>query len=402
MDLELDADQATLRDQARAVLQAHCPPSFVRDCFEGRADGGNLWRTLADQGWSGVTVPVRFGGLGQDAVTEAVLAAEVGRAVAPVPYLATVTLFGALLAEAAATATEVEVDGMREAIAAGTATGTVALAEAGGCRPENVHTTATPEGSDGAWRIDGAKVAVPDAPQATFLAVTARLDGSAGVDGLGAFLVDPTDATVTVVPHDTIDPTWPLATVTLEGARVAAEAVLLDPHDLASGFAVERVRRHATVMDAMSCVASCRVLFESTVEYAKTREQFGRPIGSFQALKHRLADAYLAVERADALCWYAVTTVTEGNDDAPVAVAMAKAAAGECRRLLTRDALQLHGGIGFTWEHDLHLWLKRATAAAFVFGDVEAQRAELAGLLGLGRVHAGAAPTGVAPTGAAL
>lgn len=392
MDLELDADQTELRDQARAILQAHCPPSFVRDVFEGRTDGTDLWRTLTDQGWSVVTVPARFGGLGQDAVAEAVLAAEVGRAVAPVPYLATVTLFGALLAEAAAMGADV--DGIWAAMAAGTATETVALAEAGGCRAANVHTTATPIGSDGEWRIDGTKAAVPDASGATHLAVTARLDGSTGVDGLGAFLVDPTDAGVTIVPHDTIDPTTPLAGVSFEGIRVTADAVLLDPRDRSSGAAVERVRRHATVMDAVSCVASCRVLFESTVDYAKTREQFGRPIGGFQALKHRLADAYLAVERADALCWYAVTTVAERDDDAPIAVAMAKAAAGECRRLLTRDALQLHGGIGFTWEHDLHLWLKRATAAAFVLGDVEAQRAELAELLGLRPEHAEAALSG--------
>lgn len=375
MDLELDADELALRDQARALLTETCPPSLVRRVFDGADDGSELWGRLVEQGWTAVNAPTSVGGLGLGAVAEAVLAGEVGRAVAPVPYLATVTQFGALLTEAG-TRGDAAWTGLVDGAA-----GALAIAEAGGCRPVAIDTTAT--GDQDGWRLDGVKVAVLSGSDASHLAVVARRAGTSGAHGLGAFLVDPRGPGCTVTATESIDPTTPLAQVTFEDVRVDPADVLLDPNDAESSCAIERVRRHATVMLAISCVATCRALFETTVDYTKTREQFGRPIGGFQAVKHRLADLYLAVERADALCWYAVTCVAEGNDEAPGAVAMAKAAAGECRRLVTRDALQLHGAIGFTWEHDLHLGLKRATVTAALLGDVEAQRAELAALLGL-------------------
>jgi alkylation response protein AidB-like acyl-CoA dehydrogenase len=134
---------------------------------------------------------------------------------------------------------------------------------------------------------------------------------------------------------------------------------------------------------ALSTVAACRAIFEMTLQYAKDREQFGRPIGSFQALKHRLADMYLAVERASSLAYFAVLTIAEDDDRRAVATAMAKAAAGDCQRLLARDGLQLHGGVGFTWEHDLHFLLKRAKAGDLLFGTAAVHRAHLARLLGL-------------------
>src|SRR3712207_6733984 len=134
---------------------------------------------------------------------------------------------------------------------------------------------------------------------------------------------------------------------------------------------------------ALSTVATCRAIFETTVQYAKDREQFGRPIGSFQALKHRLADMYIALERASALAWFAALTIAEDDDRRRLAVSMAKAAAGDCQRLLVQDGLQLHGGIGFTWEHDLHFLLKRAKAASVLFGTDAHHRARAASLLGL-------------------
>jgi alkylation response protein AidB-like acyl-CoA dehydrogenase len=374
MDLELDADQLELEEHARAVLQDRCPPAVVREVFEGRGTGATLWTRLVELGWPSVAAPQDVGGLGMGTVAEAVLTAELGRAVAPVPFLATVTQFSPLLAEA----------GARELwrrVNDGTRTGALALAETGGSRLADVRATATFHA--GVWQLDGVKCTVPDALTADELAVVARLDGTTGTAGVGAFLHDRSEEGCTIEPLDSIDPTTPLATVRLDAAVVDADRVLLDPRDPASGAAVERVRLHATAMLAVSCVATCRALFETTLGYARSRHQFGRPIGQFQAVKHRLADLYLAVERAEALCWHAVLCVAEHAPEEPVAVAMAKAAAGDCRRLATHDALQLHGAIGFTWEHDLHLWIKRATAVALLYGDVETHRADLASLLGL-------------------
>jgi alkylation response protein AidB-like acyl-CoA dehydrogenase len=134
---------------------------------------------------------------------------------------------------------------------------------------------------------------------------------------------------------------------------------------------------------ALSTVATCRHIFETTLQYAKDRVQFDRPIGSFQAIKHRLADCYLAVEKASALAYFAALTIAEDDPRRATATAMAKAAAGDCQRLLVTDGLQLHGGIGFTWEHDLHLLLKRAKTGDLLFGTAAAHRADLARDLGL-------------------
>jgi alkylation response protein AidB-like acyl-CoA dehydrogenase len=139
----------------------------------------------------------------------------------------------------------------------------------------------------------------------------------------------------------------------------------------------------ATAALAVSTVATCRAIFESTLQYAKDRHQFGRPIGSFQAVKHRLADCYLAVERAAALATVATVAIAEDDRRRPLAISMAKAAAGDCQRLLARDGLQLHGGIGFTWEHDLHLLLKRAVTGELLFGTSAWHRARVGALLGL-------------------
>jgi alkylation response protein AidB-like acyl-CoA dehydrogenase len=180
-----------------------------------------------------------------------------------------------------------------------------------------------------------------------------------------------------------IDPTQPVAEVRLEGVAVAGERVLVEPGDPRARAAIGRALEEATAAMALSTVASSRSVFEQTLQYAKDREQFGRPIGSFQALKHRLADMYLAVERASSLAYFATLTIAEDDERRTVAVSMAKAAAGDCQRLVAEDGLQLHGGIGFTWEHDLHFGLKRAKAGDLLFGPSAFHRARLAVLLGL-------------------
>jgi len=260
------------------------------------------------------------------------------------------------------------------AIAGGTCTGTLALAEGGRWSASAVRATARPSGEG--WVLDGVKSHVLDGATASELAVVARGDG-----GLGVFAVP--GATVDATPATVMDPTMPIATVALDAVEVAGERVLVEPGDPGAERVVERALQEATTALALSTVATCRAIFEVTLQYAKDREQFGRPIGSFQALKHRLADCYLAVERAASLGYFAALTIAEDDDRRAVATAMAKAAAGECQRLLVHDGLQLHGGIGFTWEHDLHFLLKRAATGDLLFGTAATHRAHLAQLLGL-------------------
>jgi len=373
MDLEFSEDEAALRDNVRAVLAGICPPAAVRAVFEGKGDPVSVWSRMVELDWPGLGLPEEAGGLGMGYVAVALVAEELGRAVAPGAFLATVTQFAPAVRELGGP-TDV-----LARVAAGAVTGTVALAEEGGWEPAAVAATAreTPEG----WALSGMKRAVLDGATADEVLVIARAEGTSGDEGLGAFLVEGRGLAAT--PRPVIDPTLPLADLALDGVVVPADRVLAPPGAPGVGEALERAGQEATVALAASTVGACRVVFERTVDYAKVREQYGRPIGSFQALKHRMADMFLAVERATALCYFAALTIAEDDPRRAQAASMAKAAAGECQELVARDGLQLHGGIGVTWENDLHFPVKRAITGDTLYGNAVHHRARLARMLGL-------------------
>ncbi|UDY35041.1 acyl-CoA dehydrogenase family protein [Dermatobacter hominis] len=379
MDFELSEEQAGLRDAAHAVLADACPPSVVRRCFDGGPDvveevRRELWAVLVGLDWAALAIPVDHGGLGLGPIEVGIVAEELGRVVAPAPFLATCTQFVPALRAAGSS-------WRLDEVAAGAVTGALALAEHGRWTADAV-TTIAARGPDG-WVLSGTKSHVLDGASADEVVVVARAP-----EGLGLF----------VVPGDrcrrravrTMDPTLPLAHLELDRVDVGGERALVEPGDPRAAAVVDHALEHATAALAVSTVATCRSILDTTVQYALDRVQFGRPIGSFQAVKHRLADCLLAVERAGALAWFALLTLAEDDGRRSVAVSMAKVAAGDCQRLLVRDGLQLHGGVGFTWEHDLHLHLKRAAAGELLLGTAADHRARLASLLDL--VDAGAVP----------
>jgi alkylation response protein AidB-like acyl-CoA dehydrogenase len=391
MDLELSEDESDLRDNVRAVLAGVCPPAVVRAVYEGKGNGTTTWAKMVELGWPALAIPEEHGGLGMGFVEVAIVAEELGRAVAPGPFLATVTQYapavralgglGALGDAGPAPALVIDLLGR---VAAGESTGTVALAESGRWEPSAVAAVAT-ETADG-WALHGTKDAVLDGAEADEVLVVARAEsatGSSGPDGLGAFVVPRSALAAAARTRLVIDPTLPLADLVLDGVVVPPDRVLAAPGTAGVAEALDRAGQEAAIALAASTVGACRAIFEQTVEYAKVREQYGRPIGSFQALKHRMADMYLAVERATALCYYAALTVAEEDPRRAEAASMAKAAAGECQQLVVEDGLQLHGGIGMTWEHDLHFLLKRAKAGDALYGNARHHRARLARMLGL-------------------
>jgi len=365
MDLELSNDQLDLRENIRAVLEGACPPAAVRAVYEGTGNAAALWEQMTHLGWPGLSVPEGAGGLGLGFVEVALLAADLGRATAPGPLLATASQLTPALLKAKA-------HGEMEEVAAGRRTGALAVSERGRWRPEKPQTVAQPAAN--AWRISGSKTDALSGGEVSSFAVLAT-HGRTGAPGL--FLVEASDAEAR--PRPSIEPTLALADVEFDGAPAKA---LVEPGD-GSSEAVERVLQQAVVAMAMQTVGACRRILEVTLEYAKGREQYGRPIGSFQALKHRLADLLLAVERATAVCYYASLCIAEDNEGRAAATHSSKIAAGDCQRLLARDGLQLHGGIGFTWENDLHFLLKRAKAGELLCGSSRFHRSELAAILGL-------------------
>jgi alkylation response protein AidB-like acyl-CoA dehydrogenase len=185
-------------------------------------------------------------------------------------------------------------------------------------------------------------------------------------------------AALAVEPVRSLDPSRLIGHAVLDGVTIAADRLLP-----ITEAAVARASDEATVAFALEMVGTCQTIFDTNLQYAKERYQFGVPIGSFQAVKHKLANMFVAIERARAVGIYAIATIEDSSDRRPLAAAMAKAAAGECQKLVAQDGIQLLGGIGYTWEHDQQLFVKRAKAGDAVFGSAVAHRARVADLLGV-------------------
>lgn len=376
MELELTDDQQELQDSVRTVLEAKCSPSFVRSVYEDGASADELWTQMVELYWPAVALPESVGGLGLTFVELAIVAEELGRATAPGPFLATATQFAPMVLE---TGTPEQQQALLTPVAESGATGTVAFAERGRYELAAVETTARRSG-DG-WVLDGSKSVVFDGASADQIAVIARAEGTSGDDGVGVFVVPAGD--VKAAARSLMDPTITLADLSLQAVTVGADRVLVEPGDPRAAAAIRRAWQASTIALAASTIGTCRRIFDITLEYAKVREQYERQIGSFQALKHRFADAFLAVERATSLMYFAALTISEDDPRREEAASLAKAAAGDCQRLLVGEGLQLHGGVGFTWEYDLHFLLKRAKAGDALLGNASFHRAELARMLGL-------------------
>ena len=374
MDLEFTSEQEALRDGVRALLENECAPAVLRALVErGEAPTG-LWKQQVELGFPALALPEELGGLGLGAVELLVLAEETGRFAAPGPWLATATQFAPIVFEAA---TDEQRGRFLSPVAEGTLTGALAIAEtATGAVPETVRSVAR-RTADG-WRLSGEKFAVVDGGTADEIAVVAAIDEPSD-RRLGVFVVPRSDLDVQQV--DTLDATRPWASLQLSDVRVEDERALGTPGE--SYDAIKRGLETATMCIAAEIVGVCSRLFEMTLDYAKVREQFGKPIGTFQAIKHKLADCYVELERARACVYFAAATLAEDDTRRSVAVAMAKAAASDCSVRLVQEALQTHGGIGYTWEHDLQFFLMRAKADAVLLGSAATHRARVAAEIGL-------------------
>jgi alkylation response protein AidB-like acyl-CoA dehydrogenase len=344
-------EQEELRSAIRSVLAKECPPSVPRAIAEGKGDADGLWAKMVELDWPALTVPEDDGGVGYGYVELAVLVEELGRALAPGPLFTTVTQYAPFVRESG---------GSLSRVASGEITGTVAIAEPPtGWSLDGIQTTVSSSGV-----LTGTKHHVLD-PHADELAVVARRESGE----LAVALVPSADVTVDEIRP--LDPTRPVAHVSFDG--VQASTVLDGGTD-----AVRRALEEATVAMAVETLGVCQQIFEVTLQYAKDREQFGVPIGSFQAVKHRRADCYIALERARALIYFAVACLAEDDPRRHEAAHMAKAASGDCQRFVAAEGIQLLGGIAYTWEHDQHLWVKRALTGDLLFGSAAEHRKAVA------------------------
>jgi len=378
MNFGFSEDQELLRAAGRDFLARECPMAYVRRMMEDtRGFDDAQWGKMAELGWLGLAVPEAHGGAGLGFVDLVVLLEEMGRVVLPGPFFSTAVVAAPTLADAASPALQAE---WLPKVAAGRARGTLALLERSArWDAAGIALEARPDG--GGYRLSGTKLFVPDAHTADFLLVAARAPGSVGTDGLSLLLVDATDPGLRSTAVGTMDQTRKLCEVTLRDVTVPRSRVVGEP---GQGAAIlERVAARArTGLAAEMCGGAARVL-DMSVEYAKVREQFGRPIGSFQAIQHKCATMLVEVESARSAAYYAAWAVGSSAPDAALAGAMAKAYGSDAFRHVAAEGIQIHGGIGFTWEHDMHIFFKRAKSSAASFGDAATNREAVARLIGL-------------------
>lgn len=354
--MRLTQEQEELRSAVRSLLTEH--------------QNEDAWAPLTEQiGGAGLAVPDEYGGAGGGARDVHVLMAELGRTLSPLPCLGSAVLtVGALLASGDKEACGRLLPGLAE----GASVGALAWAEQGSWDHEAIRAEAV-RGSGGAWQITGTKEYVLDWPGVDVLLVAART-----AHGVSLFEVAPGAAGVRREPVVTMDGTRAQARWVLD----AAEGRLLGA-DGEGGRYLDHVRDLACTALAAEQVGAAEHCLELTVEYARNRVQFGRPIGSFQAVKHRLADAYVLVESARSAALGAAFAADEDPGALPRAAAVAKSVCSEAFSAVAGEMIQLHGGIGITWEHDAHRYFKRAHGSGELFGPPARHRARLAAGLGL-------------------
>ena len=379
MDFGFNQEQELLRATARKFLENECPSEFVRARMaEPAGVTAEFWAKLAEQGWLGLIYPEEVGGTGLGFVDLTVLMEEMGRAVMPGPFFATVLQGGLTILEAGSAPQKKEWLGK---ISAGEAKATLAFTEPN-ARWDAAAVTVTAREAGGTFTLSGTKLFVLDAHLADVLVVVARTrEGKRPEEGLSLFLVPKGAKGLEVKLLPTMDQTRKLCEVTFADVVVGADA-LLGARD-GAWTPLARVLDRATVaLCAEMCGGAQRVL-DMTTEYAKIRVAFGKPIGSYQGVKHKAADMLVEIENAKSLTYYAAWAVDENVPEAPLATSMAKAYVSDTYRKAAGAGIQLHGGIGFTWEHDLHLYFKRAKSSEFTFGDATWHRERVAQLINL-------------------
>jgi acyl-CoA dehydrogenase len=358
MNFDFSDDEKQLRAEAQRFLRDQCPLSRVRAVLEAGTDfDAALWRSIAAMGWTGATIPEAYGGLGMSHLDACMLAEELGRALAPLPtvpsmYVATEALvqFGS----------EAQKQQWLPRLAGGDVIGTLAWAEGAGV-PNGRNLATIAQGGT----VRGRKIPVPAGMIAQLAIVAARSD-----EGMGLYLVDLGDVGVTRTRLESIDPTRGHAALIFDGAP--AERLGGDGASM-----LETILQRAAVPTAFEQVAGAEAALEMARTYALERHAFGRPIGSFQAIKHKLADMFVDNTLARSNAYYAAWALSTGAPDLPVAAACARVSACKAFDHAAQENVHVHGGSGFTWELDCHLYYRRARDLSLILGSPRAWKERL-------------------------
>ena len=377
MDLGLDEQQEMLKNFARDFLEKECPESLVREMEEDeKGYSPDLWKKMAEQGWMGLVIPEDQGGAGMTLCELVVLLEEFGRALVPGPFMSTVVLGAVPVLEAG---TDQQKSWVLPKIASGELIMTMALTEPSAKWTADGVTLEAKKDGDG-YVLNGTKLFVPDAHVTDVMIVVARTGppGADGEDGITLFFVNTNADGIKIEQLKTIAADKQCEVV-FDNVKVGAESMLGAE---GKGWAiVDKVSKVATVAACAYLVGLSQMDFDTTLNYAKERVQFGRPIGSFQAIQHKLADAVIDVDGSRFITYKAAWSLTEGEPDADLMVSMAKAWASDASRRVVAHGQQIHGGIGFTKEYKIQLYFRRQKWMELMWGDADFHREKVAAMM---------------------
>ena len=380
MDFGYSEEQVMLRTSARDFLEKECTKEVVRNLLYQDAKGYSpeMWKKMADLGWLGLVFPEEYDGIGSSFLDLSVLVEEMGRALLPGPFMSTVVWCGLPILNYG---TEEQKREFLPKIASGDMILALALYEANGGieAGDMAEVKASLTGDD--YVINGRKLFVRDAHVTDYLLCVARTkDGVNKEEGITLFLVDAKSPGIATTVEATMTGEKQCEVV-FTNVRVPKKNIL---RALDQGWPiVKKIILWGTAAECSHMVGGARWALEDSVEYAKERIQFGRPIGSFQAIQHHCANMVIDVESATSITMYAAWAVSEDHPEAALATSAAKAWCSDIYNKVTALGIQIHGGIGFTWDHDMHLYFKRAKASEVAFGDGDYHREMVAKLLAI-------------------
>ena len=379
MEFAFTAEQNLIRETARAFCDEHGSSARVRAAVETPLGyDAAVWEQMAAQmGWAGIAISERFGGAGLGAVELGILQHEQGRRLLPSPFFSTVCLAAPIIM---ALGTEAQKADLLGRIASGKGRVAVALTGLRGT-PGCTGVTAELRRCGSRYRLRGESSFVIYGHVYDVLLIVARAPGTQGTQGVSIVAIERDRPGVRVEKLTMLDLTRPMATMSFD-VDLGAGSLLGEAE--AAGRGLEDALQFARISLACESVGGAEWALETTAAYSRQRVQFGRPIGSFQAVKHRLADMMVLLEAAKSASWYAACVAGEHPEGLAEAAAIAKSACADAFYNCAANAIQLHGGIGFTWEHDAHLYFKRARATSTLLGSPTWQREQLARLMGLG------------------
>ena len=359
MNFDFSDDQKLLRDQARKFLTDKCDRTVVRSVLEDsqKNHSDDLWKEISSMGWTGTAIPEEYGGLGLGMLELCVIAEELGRSLAPTPFSSSIYLFAEFVK---LFGTEDQKKTYLPKIATGEMIGTFALSEGNGTpKPHNINSTFT----DG--KLNGHKLPVNDGDVSDFIVVAANTDTNKNYNSLSLFIVKSNQDGVRSESLETIDPSRPSSKIVLSNA----DAELLG--NSGEGWEmIQKIFDRAAVLFAFEQVGGAQVALDEAKKYSLERYAFGKQIGAFQALKHKMADMYVKIELAKSNAYYGAWALSSDSNELPVAAAGARVSAIDAYHYASKENIQIHGGVGFTWEYDCHLFYRRAKQLALNIGSV--------------------------------